>query len=306
MADYRYVKCKFWSDTYIENLPGPGKAIYLWGFTNEHTTLSGIYNISIKKISDEVGFDQETVSKFVDKFRKDKKIVYTKDNFIWFKNFLLHQPAIRSKTALKRVAQELEEIRDQELIDQFLNFYSWLDIPYSRKKHKAKKTNKKAEPAAVFNDEEKKMLEELKEVKNFPYDPDENIKYIRKLQAEFPDVDALYEIKRKCSWWKDNPIEENSRPHLQLRNWFEISQRHHDEQKKQIKVGDTSKKPVIPHKDWEKVARQLFDKGKKESDVSRFYSEAIKLFPKFKDEWEKSDKKPETFINLFNKYNDPF
>ena len=306
MADYRYVKCKFWSDTYIESLPGPGKAIYIWGFTNEHTMLSGIYNISKKKISDEVGFDLETVSKFLEKFQKDKKIVYTKDNLIWFRNFLLHQPAIRSKTALTRVARELEELRDEELIEQFLEYYSWLDIPYSKKRPKAKKKSRKRGQAPIFTDEEKKILEELKEVENFPYNPEENIQYIRKLQAEFPDVDALYEIKRKCSWWKDNPIKENSRPYLQLRNWFEISQRHHDEQEKQIKVGDTSKKPVIPHNDWDKVARHLFDKGKKESEVSRFYGEAIKTFPKIKSQWEKSDRKPETFIRLIDKYRDPF
>ena len=306
MADYRYVKCKFWSDTYIENLPGPGKAIYLWMFTNEHTMLSGIYNISKKKASDEVGFDLETVSQFFDKFIEDKKIVYTKENILWFKNFLLHQPAIRSKTALKRVAQELEEIRDEELIEQFLDYYSWLDIPYSKKSHREKKIPEKRGPSPIFTDEENKILEELKEVKNFPYNPEENIKYIRKLKSEFPDIDALYEIKRKCSWWRDNPIEENSRPHLQIRNWFEIAKGRIEDQKGQMTVGESSRKSPIPNKYWEKVARHLFDTGKKESEVSRFYGEAIKTFPKIKSQWEKSDRKPETFIRLINKHRDPF
>jgi len=307
VADYRLVKCKFWSDTYIESLPGPGKTIYLWGFTNEHTTLSGIYNISPKKISDEVGFDLETVSEFLDKFTKDGKIVYTKDNLIWFKNFLFHQPGIRSETALKRVAKELKEIRDEELIEQFLDRYSWLDIPYSRKTApKGKKESRKRIVSPLFTDEETKILGELKEVKGFPYHAEENIQHIRKLRDEFPDVDALNEIKRKCSWWKDNPIKENSRPYLQIRNWFEIAQGRIEQQKGQMSVGESSRKSPIPNKDWEKVARHLFDTGKNESEVSKFYGEAIKTFPKFKKEWEKSDKKPETFIRFLNKHKDPF
>jgi len=307
MADYRYVKCKFWSDTYIENLSGPGKAIYLWGFTNEHTTLSGIYNISEKKISNEVGFDLETVSKFLDKFTKDGKIVYTKDNFIWFKNFLRHQPAIRSETALKRVARELEELRDENLINQFLDEYEWLNIPYKKKKKpKGKKKPTKRGPDSIFTDEENKILKELKEVKDFPYNPEDNIQHIRKLRSDFPDVDALNEIKRKTSWWKDNPIKKNSRPYLQLRNWFEIAHGRIEDQKGQMTVGESSRKSPIPNKDWEKVARHLFDAGKKEKEVSKFYGEAIKTFPKIKSQWEKSDRKPETFIMLINKHRDPF
>lgn len=310
MADYRFVKCKFWSDTYIESLSGPGKAIYFWGFTNEHTTLSGIYNISKKKISDEVGFDLETVSEFLDKFIKDGKIVYTKDNYIWFKNFLFHQPGIRSKTAMTRVAKELKEIRDEELIEQFLERYSWLDIPYSKKTTtKGKKKSRKRGPSPIFTEEETKILEEMKEVKGFHYNPEENIQHIRKLRDEFPDVDALNEIKRKCSWWKDNPIKENSRPYLQIRNWFEIAQNRINESKKQDKVGLAEKKgPEIDEfgfnmKERHKLFSMAKEKGLSPSD---FIEEVERTFPKFKKEWEESDKKPESFIRLFNKYRDPF
>jgi len=310
MADYRFVKCKFWSDTYIESLPGPGKAIYLWGFTNEHTTLSGIYNISKKKISDEVGFDLETVSKFLDKFIKDGKIVYTKDNLIWFKNFLIHQPGIRGEKNMKKIADELEVIQDEELIEQFLDYYSWLAIPYKKKpRPKAKKKSTKWGQSPVFTEEEKKILEELKEVKGFPYNPVENIQYIRKLQAEFPDIDALNQIKRKCSWWKDNPLKENSRAYLQIRNWFEIEQKRINESKRGDKVGLPEKKePEIDKFGFNmKERHKLFSLAKeKGSSPSDFIEEAEKRFPKFKKEWEESDKKPESFIRLFNKYQDPF
>lgn len=309
MADYRFVKCKFWSDTYIESLPGPGKTIYLWGFTNEHTTLSGIYNISKKKVSNEVGFDLETVSKFLDKFTKDGKIVYTKDNFIWFKNFLLHQPGIRSKTALTRVARELEEIRDEELIEQFLDYYSWLDIPYSKKTINKKKNERKKAKLKTPNDltdKEREILEELKKVKNFPNDLVETVKYIRELSLEFPEVNALYEIKKKVAWWKDKPLDKNSRPHLQLRNWFEIAQKKILESKKNDKVGSTPISTSEFDDIWMPVGHYLYEQGWTQEQVWDLKLKAEKVFQKMKEEWDKSDKKPKTFMDIFYKYEKPF
>ena len=63
------------------------------------------------------------------------------------------------------------------------------------------------------------------------------IVYLRELSIEFPDINYVYEIKKKVAWWLDNPLTKKSNIHLQLRNWFIIAQKGIDEAKKQHSVG---------------------------------------------------------------------
>jgi hypothetical protein len=92
---------------------------------------------------------------------------------------------------------------------------------------------------------EKKILQELKKVKNYPYKFNSTIDYIRELSVEFPDIDILEEVKKKCAWWKDHPLTKKSNPHLQLRNWFRLASKWETERKKEIRVG-LSREPKKP------------------------------------------------------------
>lgn len=52
--------------------------------------------------------------------------------------------------------------------------------------------------------------------------------------------------------------------------------------------------------DWQKIAHYLYESGKLERDVSKFFVKQKQIFPKIANEWDRSDKKPETFIQLIN------
>jgi len=129
MADYRYFKCKFWSDPYIRELRSDEKMVYIWMFTNEHTNQAGIYPIHESTIAVETGYPQKRICEILSKFLKDKKIVYTDQKILWVKNFLRHQPN-RSEKVLKRIATDLKEINDPVLVNDFLKYYDTLSIPY--------------------------------------------------------------------------------------------------------------------------------------------------------------------------------
>jgi predicted transcriptional regulator len=58
-----------------------------------------------------------------------------------------------------------------------------------------------------------------------------------KLAKEFPDVDVLESVKKKCAWWLDHPINKKSNLHSQMRNWFRIGQGWIDEAKAQDRIG---------------------------------------------------------------------
>ncbi len=91
MADKsRSIQTKFWYDTWVENLNISEKLLYLYFLTNPLTNLLGVYEISLKRISDESGIKKETIRKALERFETDSRIIYT-DNFIIITKFLKNQ-----------------------------------------------------------------------------------------------------------------------------------------------------------------------------------------------------------------------
>jgi len=112
-------------------------------------------------------------------------------------------------------------------------------LPYYIRRDKNIIDNKKERPKKSYHTEqEKQILKELFTVKGLSAKKiGLLIKYLRELAIEFPDVDCLEEIKLKVAWWRDNPLTKKSNMHLQMRNWFVISQKGFNEAKKQHRVG---------------------------------------------------------------------
>jgi len=99
--------------------------------------------------------------------------------------------------------------------------------------------NKKEEQQINISREEEILIdEELKTVKGIGEKKREMvICYLRELSMEFPEIDFVHEMKKKCTWWRDNPLTKRSNIHLQIRNWFSIAQKRIDEAKGQDRVG---------------------------------------------------------------------
>jgi len=86
----RYINTKFWEDGFIETLDPSEKLIFLYLLTNPSTNIAGIYEISIKRISFDTGFDSETILKVFKRFANQEKVFY-ENNHIIITNFLKHQ-----------------------------------------------------------------------------------------------------------------------------------------------------------------------------------------------------------------------
>ena len=64
MAKGRLVSTSFWTDSKIvDDFLPEDKYLYLYCLTNPHTNLCGCYEVSIKQISDETGYDRDTVAR---------------------------------------------------------------------------------------------------------------------------------------------------------------------------------------------------------------------------------------------------
>ena len=87
MATYRPVYINIWKDPTFEGYKPPMKLIFIYLITNESTTESGIYPITIKTISNETGIPIKTVTELLSNGLKN--IAYDfENNFIFVKNFL--------------------------------------------------------------------------------------------------------------------------------------------------------------------------------------------------------------------------
>jgi len=84
------ISSKFWTDTYVEKLTPMEKFLFLYLLSNPLNNILGVYEISKKRISYESWIDLETVSKGLERFIKDWKILIVKD-WIFIKNFPKNQ-----------------------------------------------------------------------------------------------------------------------------------------------------------------------------------------------------------------------
>lgn len=121
----------------------------------------------------------------------------------------------------------------------------------------------------------------------------------------YPACDVTAELKKMREWLLANPEKKKKNYRRFIVNWLIRTQEKGGTKKEyQIsQIGKTppSKNPKLSQRDWDRIAKHLYDKGKSEREVSKFYAKQLKIFPSIEFEWEKSDKKPETFLKLMEK-----
>lgn len=81
MAYYRNISLSFWTDAKVEDTFTPeDKYMYLYLLTNPYTNICGCYEISIKQISRQTGYNEEAVARILQRMEQvHKVIVYSKD-----------------------------------------------------------------------------------------------------------------------------------------------------------------------------------------------------------------------------------
>ena len=76
MAIFRNVYMTFWTDgKVVDDFTPEDKYFYMYVLTNPHTNLCGCYEISFKQMSDELGYNKETIEKLIDRFHRVHKVL---------------------------------------------------------------------------------------------------------------------------------------------------------------------------------------------------------------------------------------
>ena len=123
-AGYRQIHPEIWSDPWFLELTPNEKLIFIYMFSNDRTSLSGLYEISVKQILFETGVPEQDFIDLIEKCKRDKKIV--RDENIFFVVNLLKRHFSRSSKVITRIKNDVGCIPDCEPKRVFMDKYSQL------------------------------------------------------------------------------------------------------------------------------------------------------------------------------------
>lgn len=113
MAKQRVVSVKFWDDTYIMQLDPTEKLLFLYFLTNPLTNISGIYEITLRRISFDTGIDGNMVTVILLRLENDKKIIY-RNGWLCIINFIKNQSL--NPSVVNGIERELKVIPKDILV----------------------------------------------------------------------------------------------------------------------------------------------------------------------------------------------
>ena len=135
MAIYRSIHTTFWTDTKIADDFSPeDKYFMLYCLTNPYTNIIGCYEISIKQISNDMGYSKDSVESLLKRFKEHHKIIdydfNTKELFIknWYKYNWTNSPKL-DQPLLSAIKAIKNENFKSEIIDLY-NSRDTVSIPY--------------------------------------------------------------------------------------------------------------------------------------------------------------------------------
>jgi hypothetical protein len=124
MAIFRKIHTSFWSDTFIQDLDNEHRLFYLYLLTNERTKQCGIYEISKKQMSFDLGYSIDRVSKLIKYFIKIGKILYSEETKeIALKNWNKYNGSSSPKV-VSCIQSELKQVKDRVLIEYVNGIYT--------------------------------------------------------------------------------------------------------------------------------------------------------------------------------------
>lgn len=116
MAIFRKVHVTFWRDEFVESLTPEQKFFYLYLLTNDRTTQCGIYEITIKQMCYDTGYNDDTIKKLIEYFIGTGKVRYSSQTKeIALKNWVKYNDSSSPKVK-SCIDNELKKVKNRVLI----------------------------------------------------------------------------------------------------------------------------------------------------------------------------------------------
>jgi hypothetical protein len=115
----RVVDTSFWTDGKVDDFSPEDKYFMLYLLTNPFSRQLGIYEISIRQASFQLGCSEDSFKALIERFEKKyKMILFSKEtNEIAILNFLRHSVMKGGKPVEDCIKQDMERVKNKKLID---------------------------------------------------------------------------------------------------------------------------------------------------------------------------------------------
>ena len=132
MALYRNIHLSFWQDTKVtDDFTPEDRYFYLYLLTNPHTNLCGCYEISIKQMANEMGYDAKKVGKLIERFSSIHNLIrYSQSGrelliFHWSKYNWTSSEKFR-----KPLFQEIQNVKTDDFREYLLKLFDGENVKY--------------------------------------------------------------------------------------------------------------------------------------------------------------------------------
>ena len=115
----RIVDTDFWTDSkVVEQFSPEDKLFFLYLMTNPHTTQLGIYSVSRKVMSFEIGYSLDAINVLLDRFENKYKIIRTckETNEIAILNYLKYSIMKGGKPVFDLLVKEVKAVKEKSLL----------------------------------------------------------------------------------------------------------------------------------------------------------------------------------------------
>lgn len=107
MGGYRQFHTKFWKDEWLIELEPLERYLFTYLFTNDLSSISGIFKLPMRVIINETGLDKPFIEKTLAKFEQHEKIMY-RDGVMWVVKMHSYHKNASPKTMTKVYADVAE------------------------------------------------------------------------------------------------------------------------------------------------------------------------------------------------------
>lgn len=190
MAIYRNIHVSYWTDgKVVDDFSPEDRYFFVYLLTNPHTNLCGCYEISMKQMSDELGYNKETIEKLIDRFHSVHKVLdYSKQTkemllYNWWKYNWTKSP--KFQTALLKELPKVKDPNFREYLTKILDGDT-VSVPYEYGMDTTDTVSDTDTVAVTVPDKhktEKAARHKYGEYKNVLLTDEE----LEKLKTEFPD-----------------------------------------------------------------------------------------------------------------------
>jgi uncharacterized protein (DUF1697 family) len=129
MANFRQIHVSIWKDGWFLDLEPDEKLLFIYLFSNESTSLSGMYRLSKKIIAFETCIDKKRIDEILAKFETDNKVHYEGD-VVWVVNMRRFHET-KSDRVKKRIQKDIDLIPNSKIKERYLQH----NIPYAYPMH---------------------------------------------------------------------------------------------------------------------------------------------------------------------------